>query len=237
MSTNTSIETALHTAEMSPALGVMPPSRSALHSSTRSAPPRSEPIADSTESTQISRIMVARSHQISWPLNVVRRKTTSHQLRKPGKSPPDKPHTFCRREIKGSIEDELHLPKLKAVPRRELQTPLLRPDRVLTRDLAKGGIRDGCVWIPVTDDVEGVKSIEAELECLLSKSGETLEGRQVHIEVSRTAHRAIARGSKGVDRRHAEGADAIVHSGSGAGGRRRIGAEPAIDAPTYNPQL
>src|SRR5277367_4583104 len=98
---------------------------------------------------------------------------------------------------KSSVKDELRLPKLKAVLRRELQTPLLRPDRVLARDLPKGGIGDGCVWIPVTDNVEGVESIEAELECLLFEGGETLEGRQVHIEIPRTAHRAIARGPKG----------------------------------------
>src|SRR5579864_1251348 len=39
---------------MTPGLGVTPPSARQLHSSMRSAPPRSEAIADSIESTQTS---------------------------------------------------------------------------------------------------------------------------------------------------------------------------------------
>jgi hypothetical protein len=58
MMTKTSILTAALTALMRPALGVMPPSLNALHSSMRLAPPFSAAIADSTESTQISRFMV-----------------------------------------------------------------------------------------------------------------------------------------------------------------------------------
>src|SRR6266508_908948 len=41
---------------IAPALGVVPPSSKLSHSSTRSAPPRSAAIADSTESTQTSMI-------------------------------------------------------------------------------------------------------------------------------------------------------------------------------------
>ena len=82
--------------------------------------------------------------------------------------------------------------KSEAVLRRELETPLLRADRILAPDLSKGGIGDGCVRISITDDVEGVEGIEAELEGLLFVNREALESGQVHIEVSRTAHRSIA---------------------------------------------
>src|SRR3984957_5886152 len=99
---------------------------------------------------------------------------------------------------KSSVKDELRLPKSEAVLCRELQTPLLRSDRVLAPDLSKGGIGDRCVRIPVTDDVEGVESIEAELEGLLFVNGEALERGQVHVEVSGTTHRAIARCPEGV---------------------------------------
>jgi hypothetical protein len=50
--------TAVRTALIKPALGVIPPSLSALHNSMRSAPPLAAAIADSTESTQISRSMM-----------------------------------------------------------------------------------------------------------------------------------------------------------------------------------
>src|ERR1041385_3388011 len=49
-----SISIFLRTAAIMPALGVVPPSGRPAHNSTRSAPPRSELTADSTESIQIS---------------------------------------------------------------------------------------------------------------------------------------------------------------------------------------
>src|SRR5581483_233657 len=48
------IETLLRTVEMSPELGVVPPSAKPPHSSIRPAPPRCAASADSTESAQIS---------------------------------------------------------------------------------------------------------------------------------------------------------------------------------------
>src|SRR5436190_14449642 len=54
MITNTGMRTDALTAAIMPALGVVPPSCSASHSSRRPAPPRSAATADSTESTQAS---------------------------------------------------------------------------------------------------------------------------------------------------------------------------------------
>src|SRR5215471_15919486 len=54
--THTSIESRLRTVEISPALGLIPPSNRLPHNSIRLAPPCSAATADSTESAQISRI-------------------------------------------------------------------------------------------------------------------------------------------------------------------------------------
>jgi len=54
--THRSMPTRLRTVEISPALGVTPPSSRLLHNSMRWAPPRSAATADATESAQISRI-------------------------------------------------------------------------------------------------------------------------------------------------------------------------------------
>jgi hypothetical protein len=52
--TKTGIDTAALHAAIIPALGVVPPSKSASHSSNRCAPPRSAASDDATESTQAS---------------------------------------------------------------------------------------------------------------------------------------------------------------------------------------
>src|SRR5919198_1556424 len=50
------IETLLRTVQISPELGLVPPSTSPLHNSMRCAPPLCAATADSTESAQISKM-------------------------------------------------------------------------------------------------------------------------------------------------------------------------------------
>src|SRR2546430_12410123 len=61
----TGIDTASLQGAIIPALGVVPPSKSASHSSNRRAPPRSAASDDATESTQASMRMGAVSYDSS----------------------------------------------------------------------------------------------------------------------------------------------------------------------------
>src|SRR5207237_8434756 len=63
--TKTGIDTASLQAAIIPALGVVPPSKRASHSSNRRAPPRSAASDDATESTQASTRMGAVSYDSS----------------------------------------------------------------------------------------------------------------------------------------------------------------------------
>src|ERR1700761_2701652 len=74
----------------------------------------------------------------------------------------------------------------------ELEAPFLRSDGALATNLAEGRIRDSDVRIPIAHDVERVKSIEPELEFLLSENGEALEDRGIDVLETRAANGSVA---------------------------------------------
>src|SRR5215467_5405143 len=79
MSTCSAIETRLRVMAIMPPLGVTPPSGKLLHSSMRCAPPCSEAIADSTESTQTSTRTSQGKSGASLFLNRLRGNASLHQ--------------------------------------------------------------------------------------------------------------------------------------------------------------
>ena len=69
--------------------------------------------------------------------------------------------------------------------------PLGRP-RALLRDIAEVGVAQPEIRVPMTNHVERIESIETEPDGLRFGNAEILEGRNVNVPETWTAHGAIA---------------------------------------------
>src|SRR5437763_2883095 len=142
--TQISMEILLRTVEISPALGVTPPSRRLLHNSMRCAPPRSAAIADSTESAQTSRI----TESLIYPL------LPSVRVR----DLPEAGAPADREPLENIVQTELYLSFRRT--HATYPTPV-----VVRRRSREVGYR--IIRIPVTDQIEDIEEVGAETDHLL----------------------------------------------------------------------
>src|ERR1700722_3723997 len=117
--------------------------------------------------------------------------------------------------------------------------PLDRPDgiRSLVGNIAEVAVGDSSVRISVAGNVESIEGVKAEARRLLANDMKVLEHGHVYVEISGPTGVAIARRSKGIRRRCAESACAVIYACRGARSRRGIRAVPVIDAPVHDLQL